>query len=132
MSDRLTGRAYDQAYALLQQLRICRDTLNAAEVAAGVYGTSATLIDYIEGAQVQAEQLDAERARCAALREALAKLPRYNCDCLPNGPDGQMASDEVAATDDAVHCERWVVLAGDLEAALAQAQPDGTPGGGHE
>lgn len=43
----------------------------------------------------------------------LRGLPRYNCDCLPAGQDGQPSDDA-----DAIYCERWVVLAADLDAVL--------------
>jgi hypothetical protein len=55
-----------------------------------------------------------------ALIELVANLPRYNCDCLPNGPDGKtMATDEeVQNNSDVYSCNRWVVLATDLESAI--------------
>ena len=60
--------------------------------------------------QERAEQVE------AALT-AIRSLPRYNCDCLNADKDG-------APTDDnGVYCQRWIVLADDLAAALARLRP---------
>jgi hypothetical protein len=60
----------------------------------------------------------------------LRHLTRYNCDCLPNGPDGKtMATDDEAKGDDVFVCQRWVILADDLDAALAGAGPTPPPSG---
>lgn len=57
-----------------------------------------------------------------ATREKVLNVTRYNCDCLPAGTDGRPSDDP-----DAVHAERWVMLADDVEAALAQPSTEAQP-----
>jgi chromosome segregation ATPase len=72
--------------------------------------------DELRAEWIRAENTAAELQR---LREGMAALPRYNCDCLPNDPTNtRMATDDEAKGDGCVSCQRWIVLVADLKRLL--------------
>jgi hypothetical protein len=70
-------------------LETCRETLNAAERAAGVYGTPVSILNYIE----QAEATLAEQAQqIARLRHALRRADGY-FHRASSGPYASLSAD---------------------------------------